>query len=126
MIPPNVNLDGENALTTTKDVEPVYFVHHMQEVWIVGKNTKYCSPSRYEDFSCSNQLDPWYQLFDHTQYFDQDYKECGIVEGYLGADFWTLPQHKPPSNYIPPMPSFMVDIYEPEVQGGYEGVLPLL
>jgi hypothetical protein len=109
------------------EVSPgIYFVHHMQEAWLVGHSLKMCSTEQYEDFSCSNQMDPWYQLWDHSQYFNIDYLVCGMVDGYLGVDFFTMPEHKPWTDYLPPMPALMYNTGAPVLEGGYQGFLPFL
>lgn len=104
----------------------VNYVHHTQEVWINGNNTRFCSKTVYEDASCSNSMGPTYTLLDHGQYFNVNLFSCFLVEGWGEIDVISLPIGFTPTDYVPPMPSKIYNFLNPIVEGGYEGVLPLL
>ncbi|XP_035714885.1 lipase-like isoform X3 [Folsomia candida] len=101
------------------------YVHHGQEVWINGEEINFCSKTVYEDPNCSNSLGPLYTLLDHFQYFDADITVCYLVEGWLDIDLVTV-EGFTPTNFLPPMPTVMRGILVGLVQGGYQGLLPVL
>ncbi|OXA43133.1 lipase [Folsomia candida] len=102
-----------------------YYVHHGQEVWINGEEINFCSKRVYEDPNCSNSLGPVYSVLDHLQYFDADLTVCYLVEGWLEIDLVTV-EGFTPTNFLPPMPTVMRGILVGLVQGGYQGLLPVL
>ncbi|OXA44939.1 lipase [Folsomia candida] len=101
------------------------YLHHGQEVWINGSEINFCSQAVYEDPTCSNSLGPLYTIIDHLQYFDADYSVCYFVEGWLDIDLISIAGFIP-TDYIPPMPTVMAGILTGLVEGGYEGILPVI
>ncbi|XP_021961423.1 lipase [Folsomia candida] len=105
-------------------IHTTYF-HHGQEVWINRKEINFCSQAVYEDSTCSNSLGPLYTIIDHLQYFDADYSVCYFVEGWLDIDLISIAGFTP-TDYIPPMPTVMAGFLTGLVEGGYEGILPVI
>ncbi|OXA39880.1 hypothetical protein Fcan01_25319 [Folsomia candida] len=80
----------------------------------------------YEDPDCSNSVGKNYYLLDHLQFFDVNYSLCIFVEGWLNVDLLTVPGLFTPTNFIPPVPTLMKGVLTGIVEGGYQGLLPVL
>ncbi|OXA40026.1 Lipase [Folsomia candida] len=104
----------------------IMYVHHGQEVWLSDNEIYYCSKQVYEDPDCSNSVGRNYHLLDHLHFFDVNYSLCIFVEGWLNVDLLTVPGLFTPTNFIPPVPTFMKGILTGIVEGGYQGLLPVV
>ncbi len=110
----------------TATVAGTYYLHHGQEIWINGNVTNFCSKTVYEDFSCSDSLDPTYTPVDHLQYFDCDMSTCYFVESGGDVNFASNPITGSPTGIVPQPPSKIELLFDLLESGGFSWVLPLL